>query len=510
MAVVEFKPDLKELIRLAAAAASEGKYVICVHNLSDAMKAAVSAEEKSAVYRCFSDMFVGIGNITMARNALFRACKEADRGGYYSIAYDKFLPYDNVVEDSDELPIPDGDTILGYNDVYNYFLTGQYDKGLDILCELPPDLKCLDEVIGVLYDAIEDGKKIDLTAHAYKLLLLAGIFSVRSGEFVRVMLHGCHVTRSLMTDGVKFFVDEIEDRRVLSSVAEAFVDEEEYECAEICFSKLLEECEIDETALFYMSALSYHKGNKNDGDKYWNAYKLVYERFGAPVGLFESMFERKIVPVYGTIAATFVKEDADLLIRGAREEWEIKRAAKNVLSYASDGTLLRTMKELDPREIVVAEAYEEVMISPYVSDSRKRRLMAELLKCGYEGRLAVAFENKGAIFDCIRFAVKSNRALWHTVFEKVSLGIICNEGFLPYRPSFLAAEIRFFAKKCAELKIEADYDDLSFLCTVMATHYNDKAKKDTNIGWVGGIVPPLSPEELKRGLNKFPPEVLGL
>ena len=44
----------------------------------------------------------------------------------------------------------------------------------------------------------------------------------------------------------------------------------------------------------------------------------------------------------------------------------------------------------------------------------------------------------------------------------------------------------------------------------MATHYNDRAKKDTNIGWISGLVPPLSPEELKRGLNKFPPEVLGL
>lgn len=510
MAVVEFKPDLKELIRLAAVAASEGKYVICVHNLSDAMNAAADSDEKSLVYRCFSDMFMSIGNVTIARNALFRACKEADKGGYYSIAYDKFLPYDNIMEDMEDLPAPDSDAILGYNDVYNYFKTGQYEKGLDILCELVPDLKCLDEVTGVLYDAIEDGKKIDLSAHAYKLLLLTGIFAAKSGEFVRVMLQGSPVTRAIITDGVKFFVDEIGDRRVLGEVAEAFVDEEEYECAEICFEKLLEECEIDEVALFYMAALAYHKDNKKDGDKYWNVYKLVYERFGAPTDVFEGMFERKIVPVYGAIAATFVKGDADLLNRGAREDYEVKKAAKHVLSYASDKLLIRMTKILDPRDDVMLEAYKETLISPFVGDARKRRLVGEMLKCGYEGRIAIAFENKGEIFDCVKFTVKSNRALWHSVFEKVSLGIIASDEFLPYRPSFLAAEIRSFAKKCTELKIDADYDDLSFLCTVMATHYNDKAKKDTNIGWVNGIVPQLSPEELKRGLNKFPPEVLGL
>ena len=510
MGVIEFRPDLKELIRLAAMSANEGKYVLCIHNLTDALKEAEKAEEKSAVYRCFSDMFAGMGNVVMARNALFRACVEADKGGYYSLSYEKFLPFEEIVEDDDELPVPDGDTILGYNDVYNYFITGQYEKGLDILCELPPDIKCLDEVIGVLYDAIADGKKIDLSAYAYKLLILAGLFSVRSGDFVRVMLQGCTVTRSLMTDGIKFFVDEISDKRILSDIGEAFVTEEEYECAEICFTKILEGCEIDEVALFYKAAINYHNGNEKEGDKFWNRYKLAYKRFGAPTEIFERMFERKIVPAYGTIPSVFVKEDAELLIRGAREDEEIKLEAENTLAYASEGTLLRTLRELDPKNPVIYEAYAKTLISPFVSESRKRKLISELLKSGYEGRVAVAFENKGVIFDCIKFSVKSNRALWHSVYERVSSGIICTEGFLPYRPSFLAAAIRMFAKKCSDAKIEVNIDDVSFLCTIMATHYNDRAKKDTNIGWISGLVPPLSPEELKRGLNKFPPEVLGL
>ena len=48
MGVIEFRPDLKDLIRLAAMSANEGKYVLCIHNLTDALKEAEKAEEKSA------------------------------------------------------------------------------------------------------------------------------------------------------------------------------------------------------------------------------------------------------------------------------------------------------------------------------------------------------------------------------------------------------------------------------------------------------------------------------
>lgn len=506
MGVVEFRQDLRELIKLAASAASEGKYVFCVHNLLDALREAANDEERSAVYRCFSDMFSGMDNVIMGRNALFRGCITSDKGGYYSLAYDKFFPVASE-EFSDELPIPDGDTILGYNDVYNFFQTGQFDKGLDILCELTPDVKCLDEVIGLLYDAIEKGKTIDLSKHAYKLLILAGIFSTKSGDFVRLMLQGCAITRALMTDGVNVFCEETEDKRVLCDIGEAFVDEGEYECGRMCFERVLEECEIDECALFYSAAIAYANGDKEKYEEYWSRYKLVYKPFGAPTELFERTFG-KTVPVYGTVPATAVKRDADLLETGSGDEYERANALCAVLSFGSD-EILRNKKLLSS---ITDEQYfaavKKVLLSTYVEEGRKVKLLNDVLERNYEGRMAIAFDDKGVAFDCVPLENKTARSIWHRIYVKISVAIICAKGFLPYRPSFLAYVIKQIKKGCSEHKIKPTEEDEHFLSMIIATCYNGHAAKNTNMSMIDGLVPPLSASELKAGLDKFPPEVI--
>ena len=506
MEVVEFKQDLRELIKLAASAASEGKYVLCVHNLKDALSQASNTEERSAVYRCFSDMFSGMDNVVMGRNALFRGCITNDRGGFYSLAYDKFFPVASE-EFSDELPVPDGDTILGYNDVYNFFQTGQFEQGLDILCELTPDVKCLDEVIGVLYDAIEKGRTVDLSKHAYKLLILAGIFSTKSGDFVRVMLQGSQMTHDLMTDGVQVFCDETEDRRVLCDIGEAFVDEGEYECGRMCFERVLEECEIDECALFYSAALAYAAGDKEKFEEYWNRYKLVYKPFGAPTELFERMFGEK-VPVYGTVPATVVNEDAGLLAKGSGDEFERADALCAVLSFGSDETLRnkKVFAKISDEEYFAA--VKKVLVSTYVDEERKVRLLNEVFERNYDGRMAIAFDDKGVSFDCVPLGDKTARSIWHRIFVKISTGIICAKGFLPYRASFLSYIVKQVKKSCAEHKIKPTEEDEHFLGVVIATYYNGHAAKNSNISMIDGLVPPLSAAELKAGLEKFPPEVI--
>jgi tetratricopeptide (TPR) repeat protein len=508
LGVIDFKPDLKELIKFAGTAVAEGKYTMCVQNLEDALKLSAGGDDAATIYKCYADMFSNEGNYFMAKNALFRACVYNDKGGFYTIAYSKFFPEEAIIDDED-FPVPDSDSVLGYNDVYNYFIMGNYDKGLDILCELQPDAKSLDEVLGVLADAIEDGEKIDLSKHTYKLLLLAGIYAAKSGDFVRIMLQGCESSRQIMTDGVDFFVDEIDDKRILTNVGEAFAHENEYECAEKCFGKILEECDNDEISLFYMAAIKFNQGKNDDAEKYWNKYKLCYRLFGTPIKVYERVMRKKIMPEYGVIDESFVKEDAELLSSCAADTpiGDFFEAYENVLAYADEFTLADCIykKFISPETTV--NAIKDLLLSPFVSDARKRFLFGELIESGYEGRVAVATEMRGTITDAVRFHIRNGRNCWNEVFKKVSCGIILCDDFIPYKANFLAELIKKLAKQCTDRNIKAEREDVPFLCEIVAQTYNLHIKNNNNIGWVK-IAQLISSEELKRGLQKFPPEVI--
>lgn len=506
MAVVEFKQDVEELIQLAANAATEGKYVICVHNLNDALKQARGNDERSAVYKCFSDMFSGMNNAKLGRNALFRSCMPHDVGGYYSLAYDKFFPVEGE-EFSDEFPVPDAETILGYNDVYNYFLMGQYDQGFDILCNLMPDVRCLDEVIGVLYEAIEQGKRIDLSKHAHKLLILAGLFSTKSGDFVRLMLQGGHLTSAIMIDSVQVFCEEVEDRRVLCNIGEAFVDEGEYDCARMCFERVLEECEIDEKALFYLAAMAAFLNEEEDYEKYWSRYKLVYQPFGAPVELYERMFEDD-VPVYGVIHSSVVKQDVDLLKINFSDDKVKSEALCDVLSFGTDEMLRGGGIYKSISDEVYFNTVKQIMLSAYVSESRKVKLLGRVFEKNYEGRMAIAFYDKGVSFDCVPLQGKTTSSFWHKIFVQLSVKIVSAKEFLPYKPSFLSHTITQMRKKCKAFKIKPDENDEHFISVMIATFYSANASAKTNIPISDELVSALTAKEIRAGLDKFPPEVI--
>ena len=508
MGAIDFLPKFDDYIDFSIAAAKDGKYVSCIHNLFDALKSAQSDEEKAEAYRFFADLFLEMGNTAVAKNAMFRSCLVTDKGGYYTIDYDKFFPYDGVVEEED-FPAPDSRTILAYNDVYNHFVMGNYEKGFDLLCTLPPDYKSLDEVIGVLYNAVEDGKKVDFGAFEYKILMLAGVFSMKSADFVRVLLQGSAATRAVMVDGVNFFAEEIEDRRILCDVGEAFLKEGEYECAEICFKKALEENEIEEIALYYMAVLSAKKGKEEEKTKYWNKYKLCYAPFGAPCELIENKFGKKTLPIFcnedfSTEARTLAQE-----IVSGEEKWDMPYAKKieYALSFANETVLLKLLRKLDLKEETNVNAIKNVFTSAYVSDGRKRRLLAELFREGYVGRVAVTFEKKGEIFDCANLSVRGGKAVWQNVYERVSMGIVCSKSFLPYQPSLLAHQIKNLAKLCADNGVKVEKNDAPFLSNVVAADYNRKTRMKTNIEWQDDVLPPISMEEMQRGLEKFSPEV---
>lgn len=509
METIEFTQTHEELLKIAATAAREGKYILCVHNLWDALALAKDKEEKGMVFRCFSDMFSGIGNVELSKNALFRACTFADAGGYYSISFSRFFPVDEPVID-EELPLPDAEIILAYNDVYNYFITGQYEKGLDILCETPPDPQGLDNVIGVLIDAIKRGKKVDLSTHSYKLLLLAGIYSTKSADFVRVLLQGGDVTRALMVDGVNFFVGEIEDRKVLCDVGEAFAMEEVYDCALICFEKVLEDCEIDEKALFYLSAIHAIRGETDLFEKYWNTYKLVYKPFTAPVAGYERMFKSKEMPIYGTVPFRFIRNDYEIFGE-IDNEWtadEIDRVA-NIFAFTESVSLFELSQNFDFSEERYLPSIRQALLSPYAPEERKKVIVRELLSKGFEGRIAMVNDRKGIIFDCVKFiAPKNHKVIWETVYLQLSFSILTTEEFLPYRPNLIAAMLRRIAQNCADKRIKPTQDDMPFLCWVLAQEYNNKAAGETNIGMIPELWRNISGIEITKGMKKYPREVL--
>ena len=73
---LDFKPTIHNYMKFAGKAISDGKYMLCVHNISDALKTAETPEDRGAIWKCFSDMYNGCDNRNISECALFRACCE--------------------------------------------------------------------------------------------------------------------------------------------------------------------------------------------------------------------------------------------------------------------------------------------------------------------------------------------------------------------------------------------------------------------------------------------------
>ena len=510
MAILELKPTVKELVRFAGKAITDEKYFECVQNLNDAYEIATTPEDRATIFRCFSDLYNHCGNIIMAKCALFRSCVETDKGSYYSLDLGRFFPDEGIIEE-EETPLLDSDTILGYNDVYNYFMLGEYEKGLNILCSLQPDLKSLDALMEPLMNAINDGAFVDLGKHIYKLLFLAGFFALKSGDFVRLLLQGGKESRMFIIGGADFFVDEIDDANILFAIGEAFYEAKIYDCAEKYFKKMLSLSEISITANYYLSAIYYATDNAEEGEKYYNRMKVCLKRYDYPNAYFTNVLKQKCAPIFLDNRVTVPSEVMKFWRKEFRADMEFdeyRDYLQTVIYFADEYSVLtRVFNKTNPLLIGNLGMIKNALISPLLDDKRKEYLLRALLEYGYEGRISVLFRNRGIMTDMASLKLRGGK-VWEEVYNNVYMGLFTADEFIPLRTSMLKALVKLLAKRCSENKIKPETEDVPFLTEIVARSYNAKARMNgTNIQWVSfGLA--ISGEELRRGLTKFPPEVI--
>lgn len=507
MATINFQLELKDYIECAGKALEENKPFMVLQNLSDAMKIAKDKEEKGIVYKCYADMYNHIAEINLARNMLFRACIEIDKGNYYCLDFTRFFPEDVIIEE-EEQPLPYGDVILGYNDAYNCFKTADFEKGFDILCTLPPDLKSLDEIMILLNEILDKKGSIDLRKHSYKLLVLAGIYASRSGEFVRLLLQGGEETRLLMTEGVEILISAVEDKRVLIKIGQAFFREGEFQCAKACFEEVVKENPIDVTALFYLATISRNEGDRETFDNYFSKFLACVEHLDAPVEFLKNYIYKDADNNVDN--QTLLKADIDYFkspyYKKAFFE-EYKEKLRNLIYFDTDSNrVLSIVKGIKVEyKDEVFNLYKSALISPFVESAHKPYIIGQMVDLGYEGRIAVAYNERGIITDIVKLHYRgTNVKYWKIIYNEVLVRSIASQEFLVLNPNMLGRLVKMFAKSCEQKGIVIEETDVDYLCEIFSCQYVREMVKGTNISPVR-ISREISSEKIKNGLKKFPP-----
>ena len=508
---IEFKPSLKTYMRFAGKAVNEGEFLLCFHNISDALKTAETPEEKAAIWKCMSDMFNSCDMISVAKNALLRACTLMYKGGYYSFDFEKFFPSDVIyIDGEDEM---ESDIMLAYNEVYTLVTEGEYKDALDILFNLPRNDKYMNEIFSLLASILDEGKRIDFESYFVRFICIVKSDYVKTPEFLSLMVRGGDILRQIITETIDDIVDETEEPNMLECYGETFYRYGENEFAEKCFDRALDICDISEKALFYMGLIKHEKSEEKESKKYFSRYRLCYEMFGAPVNLIEEFIKSKEKNIYGVIPQSLLEPSMEIISEvvgkeiSERNEREYVTALKNVLSYASRQTYEKVLRKISVNDNAVIIAMKDLLMSSYVADERKILILTDIMKTDYEGELFILFSYKGVMTSVVKSNIRGAKGFWNRVYREVSAAIIGHKGYIMYNPNLLLALIKHIAKQCSEEKIVPDNGDLTFIESIISIQYNRYYKEKINIGWCN-LMPEPSGQELRDGLNKFPPEVI--
>ena len=381
---IEFKPSLHNYMKFAGKAVSEGKYLLCFHNISDALKSAEKQEEKAAIWKCMSDMFNSCDMVSAAKNALLRACMLSYKGGYYSFDFEKFFPSDVLyVEGEDEA---ESDIMLAYNEVYTLIIEGEYKDALDILFNLPRSDKYMNEIFTLISSILDSGKRIEFESYFLRFICIIRSDYIKTPEFLSIMIRGGDLLRQIITETIDDLIDETEDVNMIECYGETFYRYGESEFAEKCFSKVLGICDISEKALFYMGLIKREFGDEKESQKYFNRYKLCYGIFGAPISLIPEFIKSQQKNVYGKIPNDIIEPSIKLVLeevgkdKTERNEEEFIIALKNVLSYSNRQSYEKVLRKISVFDNAVVTAIKDLLISSYVADERKMVLLSDIMK----------------------------------------------------------------------------------------------------------------------------------
>lgn len=501
---LDFKPTIHNYMEFAGKAISDGKYMLCVHNISDALKTAETPEDRGAIWKCFSDMYNGCDNRNISECALFRACCELYKGGFYALDFGNLFPKLEYLREDDEIEA-DSDTVLIYNGTYNLLINGEIKAALELFNDLPIYSLGLDRIFNKMEEIILGGKQIILDNNFVKLIFILKSDYIKPKSFVRVMIRGGELTKQVMAETISDFIDDIADRSLLDDYGEVLLEEGESALAQICFEKSLSYCDIDEKALYYMAYIMHKKGNEKESERYLSQYKVCYERFGAPVEILDKSFNLENMPAFGETDSEIIYEATNAVLNGNNTERYLSDL-KTVLSYGEEKNVKHVINSVDIEDNNILHILKELMISAYVTDDRKKFLLTELLDKGYEGSVAIKFLNKGVIADLIKFNLRGAKGFWNRVFRKVTVAILAFENeIIHYNANVLALMIKNFAKSCAKAKITPVENDFEFIVYITAMQYCHYRKETDNIKMCK-IVPEISSEQLMEGLDKFRPE----
>ncbi len=507
MGKIDLNLNFSALLQYATAAMEKKQWYLAVQNLNEAYGKCETPEEKRSLYLAYADLFLAVGNAPLTRYALFMASKVEYKGGYFSLDFGRFLPEMSYVmsveEEEEDLS---ADQILVFNKIYTLISQKKYTDAIKLFFTLPFSRRNMAGVVDALCVALNADTKFDLDNYLVPLLPIIGEYASGDAEFVNLLLTGGENTRLLAVEGVKYFVEDNEDVELLRDMGEVYFLASEFECAKLFFEKILSICEIDESALYYMYAISLALKNTEIAVKYRAKFFTVCQFAQPPMRLIDrsaTATRKGDVTEYLTLTPDLDEKLYSEIVFDEKSDIDEETFLK-IKQFCCGGNLFNvTMlinRLFENKDKGIAFLLcQSLLESAFVTKEVKKLLLDAMIENGYEGILPFSMPEKALICETAKF--RHRYGIWNSVYKEATTLILTSKDYIPYHSNVLASAV----KKCYEtIGQPMDYqeEDFEFLMFVAVITYVDRLSENVDVRDVAALFT-FSPGEIEENLLKY-------
>ena len=496
--IVDLELNFDALLRYADSAFDKGDVLSAIQNLNEAYDLADDDEKKARLFKTYVKCFRTTGNSRSLIDAVAKEVVYTRDDDYYRFDFSARDP--EPVEYEEELSYDD---VKKYNTAKHYIFDRKYDEAMAILADVPTDYHYLKQIVEALSIAVDVDKKLNLDKYAIPLIgIMAG--APDQVEMLGMMLEGGRATHNIMVDSADFLLEE-EDPDNLCMMGMAYFRGNEPTIAAKFFKKTLDIDPIDEDALYYLSMISVLTNKREDGKKYWDRYKAVYKRFGAPIDLMERFFDSEesafLVP-YMTLPFQFAEKVSVELISEAQKEDVTQEYADKFYDFAilgQENFVMRVMDKLGKitDKPILTKTYLKILATTRSSVLLKQKIFDKLVTDGYEGEVLIATEAKVTYLNVTKIHRRVNRN-WEMIYRMILRNLPFSDAYIPIKCSILSAII----KKLDGLFVPDSDEDMAFAVAMALVNYIHRLKVNVDILSLVKAIN-IEPEVMQRGVEKF-------
>ena len=395
---------------------------------------------------------------------------------------------------------------MTFNKIYGLISQKKYTDAIKLFFSLPFSRRNMAGVVDALCVALNADTKFDLDNYLVPLLPIIGEYASGDAEFVNLLLTGGENTRLLAVEGVKYFVEDNEDVELLRDMGEVYFLASEFDCAKLFFEKILSLCEIDESALYYMYAISLALKNTEMAVRYRAKYFSVCQFAQPPMRLIDlcaTATRKGAVTEYLTMTPDLDDKMYGEISFDDKTEIDEDTFLK-IKQFCCGGNLFNVTMLLDrlfslKEKGVSFMLCQSLLESAFVTKEVKRLILDEMVENGYEGVLSFSMPEKAMICETAKF--RHRYGIWNSVYKEATTLILSSKDYIPYHSNVLASAVK---KGYETIGQPMDYqeEDFEFLMFVAVITYVDRLSENVDVRDVASLFS-FSPGEIEENLLKY-------